>query len=163
MNRFILDTTPLLIAQSQCDKHAVKMCLEETQMLCTAHRLAGDAAWCDAQGLYKATHVNHPCAVWARQTDSNYNWALELWDALMTEYTYRFGKVHACERFLEPFLVLPARIPIGPLTPHPQCMPDKYKQADVVAAYRAYYNGEKHRMYKWTGRSAPSWTIYPRP
>jgi hypothetical protein len=35
MNRFIIANTPQEIAQALCDKHVVKMPLEEAQMLCT--------------------------------------------------------------------------------------------------------------------------------
>ena len=36
MNRFIVDEDPVIIAESLCDQHIVKMPLEEAQMLCTA-------------------------------------------------------------------------------------------------------------------------------
>jgi len=39
MNIFVLDTSPVLAAQYQCDKHVVKMIVESAQMLSTAHRL----------------------------------------------------------------------------------------------------------------------------
>jgi hypothetical protein len=39
MNIFVLDSNPVLAAQLQCDKHAVKMPLESAQMLSTAHRM----------------------------------------------------------------------------------------------------------------------------
>ena len=35
MNRFIVDEDPVIIAESLCDQHIVKMPLEEAQMLCT--------------------------------------------------------------------------------------------------------------------------------
>ena len=38
MNRFIIDHDPIQIAQSLCDKHVVKMPLEEAQMLSTVVR-----------------------------------------------------------------------------------------------------------------------------
>ena len=34
-------------------------------------------------------------------------------------------------------------------TPHPQCMPDEYKDIDTVTAYRNYYKGEKEYFAKW--------------
>jgi hypothetical protein len=39
MNRFILSEDPGIAALMHCDKHVVKMILEEAQMLCTAHRV----------------------------------------------------------------------------------------------------------------------------
>ena len=38
MNRFILDKGPITAAKYHCDKHVVKMILEECQMLSSAHR-----------------------------------------------------------------------------------------------------------------------------
>ena len=43
MNIFILDTDPVVAAQSQCDKHVVKMVTESAQMLSTAHRVLDGA------------------------------------------------------------------------------------------------------------------------
>ena len=39
MNIFVLDESPIISAQMQCDKHIVKMPLETAQMLCSVwHR-----------------------------------------------------------------------------------------------------------------------------
>lgn len=39
-------------------------------------------------------------------------------------------------------------------------LPDSYKVAgDAVAAYRAFYLGEKSRFARWTRRAAPGWWI----
>jgi len=45
MNRFIVANTPQEIAQALCDKHVVKMPLEEAQMLCTVVRQANRTVW----------------------------------------------------------------------------------------------------------------------
>ena len=39
MNRFKIEKTPSQCAKSHCDRHVVKMIIEEAQMLSTAHRL----------------------------------------------------------------------------------------------------------------------------
>ena len=39
MNRFVLHEDPQIAAEFHCDKHVVKMILEECQMLSTAHRI----------------------------------------------------------------------------------------------------------------------------
>ena len=39
MNRFRIEETPSACAKSHCDKHVVKMIVEEAQMLSTAHRI----------------------------------------------------------------------------------------------------------------------------
>jgi hypothetical protein len=38
-------------------------------------------------------------------------------------------------------------------------MPDKYKDADAVTAYRAYYIGEKRRFAKWPDGKIPKWYL----
>jgi hypothetical protein len=65
--------------------------------------------------LYRTTHINHPSAVWVRQSDKNYIWLLQLLDALCKEYTYRYGKVHKVERegLLKQLHTLPTNISLG--------------------------------------------------
>ena len=50
------------------------------------------------------------------------------------------------------------------MTPHPQCMPDKYKSTELrihsntVRAYRRYYVNDKKDIAKWEkGRPMPDW------
>ena len=44
------------------------------------------------------------------------------------------------------------------LTPFAQAMPDEYKRADAVEAYRAYYMGDKAAIAEWNwGTPAPDW------
>jgi putative sterol carrier protein len=78
---------------------------------------------------------------------------------LCEEYEKRFGKTHSCADGIEHLYMMCERIPEGDLTPFAQCMPDEYKvEGDAVAAYRAYYKGEKARFAKWArGRTAPYW------
>ena len=94
MNIFKLDTTPQLCAQTHCDKHVSKMILESAQMLCTS-------LWTNGQSApYKPVHAKHPCTLWAGETRDNYFWLWKLGIALCDEYTYRYGRVHACENVL---------------------------------------------------------------
>ena len=57
MNRFIVDEDPVIIAESLCDQHIVKMPFEEAQMLCTVlwHPAPEYAKEND---LYKPVHQN---------------------------------------------------------------------------------------------------------
>lgn len=153
MNRFILDGDPTVAAQHHCDKHVVKMILEEAQMLSTVHRRFGSSD----DRLYRSTHANHPCTLWAGVSTANYRWAYDLLVALCREYTYRYGKTHATERLLPLLAQAPHGIPEGPLTPFAQAMPDEYRRDNAVDAYRAYYLGEKAGFAKWTARAAPNW------
>lgn len=144
MNIFYLDINPERAAKKMYNKHVVKMVLESAQLLCTAHLLLdGD----DADVPYKATHKNHPSAVWVRESAANYAWLYHHMIALGEEYTRRYGKKHLtilkCEG---PLSKLPGGILDIGFTPMPQCMPDEYKvPGDSVAAYRNYYEkGKAH-------------------
>lgn len=153
MNRFILDEEPFRSVQYHCDKHVVKMILEEAQMLSTVHHRYNSPV----EGLYKPTHKHHPCTVWAGDTVDNYLYAHDMFMALCGEYTYRYGKIHATSRLMLPLATPPKGIPNGGLTPFPQAMPDEFKQVDAVEAYRGYYRGAKAAICKWTRRGVPDW------
>ena len=91
---------PDIAAQMMCDKHVVKMILESAQMLSTAHRVLDGDEYADRVGLYKMTHKNHPSSIWVEVLIENYDWLWAHMDALMKEYTYRYGKHHATERMI---------------------------------------------------------------
>jgi hypothetical protein len=158
MNIFYLDADPAIAAQQQCDKHCVKMILETAQLLSTAHRLLNGDEYADSVGLYKATHKNHPSAVWVRQSTANYNWTHLHLTALCAEYTRRYNKTHKTQRLLTALAKLPGALPdADTMTEPPQCMPDQYKGDCAVSAYRNYYLGEKMYMAKWAYTEAPTW------
>lgn len=189
MNIFYLDFDPKKSAEYHIDKHVVKMILEYAQLLSTAHRVldgkesivkkyvAGSlpARWRNTKVwqldddredvLYKATHINHPSAVWSRAHAAHYKYLYTLFCATCDEYTHRYGKVHAADSKLrkilarEPkniFIDNKTRIWHGP-TP---AMPDECKiTGDNVASYRKYYIDKKADMAKWTNREPPEWFI----
>lgn len=161
MNIFYLDADPILAAQQQCDKHVVKMILETAQLLSTAHRELDGDAYADSVGLYKATHKNHPSAVWVRGCVANYHWAHVHLTALCAEYTRRYDKTHKTQRLLALLAVVPSAISSSDaITDVPQCMPDDYKCSDSVAAYRDYYQQEKlsQPWAKYSYTEAPAWS-----
>jgi hypothetical protein len=108
---------------------------------------------------YNASHQNHPCAVWTRESDSNYNWLFKLFEECAREYQHRYGKQHKTYREQASFLSLPPRnIAAGDRTDFPQAMDDKFKvKDDSITAYRNYYLGPKAAFARWTNRSAPYW------
>lgn len=158
MNIFLFDQDPYENVKQHCDKHTVKMVLEYAQLLSTAHHvLDGNSA---PEEIYKKTHDNHPCAVWARETSENYAYLFKLFCALLDEYSYRYERVHATERLIDPLSKVPNNIINSYLTPFPQCMPDEYKvEGDAIQAYQNYFNGDKNRMAKWKHRPTPLWFI----
>ena len=89
MNIFHLDEDYRVAARQHLDKHVVKMIIEYAQLLSTAHRMLDGTQWIDASSgrrikrwrldnycmdgvLYKASHINHPSAIWVRQNNSQY-------------------------------------------------------------------------------------------
>lgn len=181
MNIFILHNDPYIAARMHVDKHVVKMILESAQLLSTAHRVLDGAEiiettalgrkkkiWTlsDARDtiLYRATHINHPCGIWTRQSRENYYWLWELTQGLCNEYYLRYGekkaKRHKVEEsgLLDVLRIAPHCIPGRPgITPFAQAMPEKYKDKDATKAYRAYYLGEKKAMIRYTNRPQPAW------
>ena len=175
MNIFAVDFDPTIAAQSLVDSHVVKMILESAQLLSTAHRVVDGKMYLDKTKtgrqvkrwkldderesvLYAATHISHPSAVWARASNNNYTWLYCHFCGLLSEYTYRYGKVHKCQSMQEWLQYPPHGIPVGYLTPVTPAMPDEYKvPGNSVASYRNYYRGAKSRMFKWTKREVPEW------
>jgi hypothetical protein len=174
MNIFYLHNDPKTCAEMHVDKHCVKMILEYAQLLSTAHRVLDGTlnVGLSASGrkktsyvlmdqresvLYSATHINHPSAIWVRQSDKNYAWLYRMFGALMDEYTYRYGKTHACERLATALSHRPKNIPKGEFTEPTPAMPDHYKvSGDSIQSYHNYYLGDKTRMFSWKNRSQPS-------
>lgn len=154
MNIFILDEDPERAAFDQCNKHVVKMPLETAQLLCTAI-----AVRTKQTTPYKPTHKNHPCAVWARETSANFDWLVVHGLALCEAYTKEYGKVHKSQEVIEwARNNKPLNFIRHNLTPHVQCMPEKYMVFNnPVAAYRAFYLGEKADFAKWNKRNVPEW------
>lgn len=162
MNIFFLDENATAAAEMQADKHVVKMILETAQMLSTAHRvLDGDANGKLPDGreenFYRATHKNHPSAKWVRESVENYNWLVDHFQALLNEYTHRYGKQHKTGRLLYDLQSPPFALKDWDWTPPPSCMPDEYKVGSLVENYREYYRKAKSHLHKWTKREPPNW------
>ena len=151
MNIFYLDEDPKLCAQYHCDKHCVKMIVEQVQLLCTAHWMTGGEA------PYKKTHFNHPSNKWTRESLSNYVWLCDMTMELCKEYTHRYGKRHKTQEHLEWCMLNLPKIEDKGLTEIPQAMPDECKKDNPIDGYREYYNVEKAYMCKWKNREIPEW------
>ena len=164
------------------DRHVVKMILETAQLLSTAHRVLDGKeiiieGWTDEFGtrhrkkkllvlddhrdsiLYRATHINHPSAVWCRQSVENYNWLVDHLFALGDEYTYRYGKKHlTIEKLGYMIQSPPFNLKAWDWTPMPSCMDKQYIISDdPIINYRHYYVNGKSRLKKYTKRRPPAW------
>ena len=179
MNIFYLDSDPSKCAKMHLDKHVVKMIIEYAQLMSTAHRVLDGEQYTDKTAnnrsiqrwrmkdelsehtLYKASHVNHPSAIWVRQSKENYRWLYRMWFYLLQEYTYRYGKKHACEKLMSALYLDPMNIPQGKFTEPTPAMPDTYKVTnDVIKSYQNYYIHDKSRFAKWKNRETPEWFSY---
>ena len=100
MNLFACHDDPVKAAQALPDKHVVKMCIENAQMLAVAlgdlHGLGwGEIRKKDGTFYSQRAHYNHPSTVWVRASYANLAWTIVHGLALCSEYMYRYGKIHA--------------------------------------------------------------------
>jgi len=177
LNIFYIDTDPVKAAQWMVDKHVVKMILESCQLLSTAHRLH-DGRMVDSQSktgrkvkrwvlddaresiVYQATHINHPSAVWCRESIENYSWLVEHMYALIDEYKHRYNKVHKCLDVAYYLQSPPKNLQSYDMTVMPCAMADEYKISnDPIINYRNYYKLGKVDLHHWTNRQPPEWIL----
>tara|TARA_Y100001963_G_C6589638_1_gene357363 strand:+ start:127 stop:627 length:501 start_codon:yes stop_codon:yes gene_type:complete len=164
MNIFVLDENPTTAAQMHCDKHCVKMVVELYQQLGSALRRHGAT---DGQmpktskgTPLKGGYHNHPCTRWCGDSQSNFLWAADHAISLAEEYTYRYGKKHACSDGIYQMSEMYHLIPEDRMTPFAQAMPDEFKNKCAVTAYRDYYSIDKRNNIKveWKKRrNKPYW------
>jgi hypothetical protein len=175
MNLFACHEHPVKAAQALPDKHVVKMCIENAQMLAVAlgdlHGLGwGEIRKKDGTYYSQRAHFNHPSTVWVRSSYANLAWTIVHGLALCSEYMYRYGKVHAaviahldakklfhdnCWSGLDLYDLH---------TPFARAMPEDLKfdeSIDDVTAYRLYLvNHKPWATWKVEDRR-PSW--WPQP
>ena len=154
MNIFILDNDIQKCVEYHCDKHVVKMILEYCQLLSTACHVHGIAV----DGMYKKTHVNHPCTKWVCESKNNFDYLLNLTIALLDEYTYRYGKIHASSRLIPLFKSVFDKVPNDiTMTPFAIVVKDQLGTNNAVLEYRHLYKTEKRNICTWKNRDIPYW------
>lgn len=158
------------------DKHVVKMIIEYAQLMSTAHRILDGQEYFDLtangrkikrwkhpdpemdMGLMKASHINHPSNLWVRSSAENYRWLYDMWIYLLDEYSYRYGKIHACQKYNHFLMIPPKNIPNIPWSQPTPAMPDECKViGDSLASYHKYYIERKSHFARWTKRETPYW------
>ena len=168
MNIFVTNTCPVQSAIDHNDVHLRKMLTEVVQLLSTAHQVLDGFS-----PAMKATHQNHPSAVWVMGSTGQYLWAWKHAAALSDEYTFRTGKVHASSRWLEVLQAPPSNTPAGGVGAFAMAMPEEYKRLgvfDQTKSYKAYLNdkfknwttrtNKKQMPVAWTGRDKPDWVNF---
>ena len=175
MNIFYLHEDPIQNAKWHIDKHIVKMPIEYAQLMSTAHRLLDGEMYLGKTALghkikrwllhderedilYKASHINHPSAIWVRESIENYFQMYKLYMAVLAEFTNRYGKVHGSSKPSIALIRPPSNIPMVKGTQLPQCMPEMCKvKNNPILAYRNYYIVEKNSFASWKNREIPEW------
>lgn len=170
MNIFYVSHKPSRCARWHCDKHVVKMILESTQLLYTAHWVVeGEPNLSSApcrqdlgRGYKSIKNKKHPSAMWTYESLDHYMWLCQLAAFLCQEYEYRFGskKVHSCQKHIEWLTANPPPhlVSKGWVQP-PQAMPEEYRHSNSIVAYRRYYLGAKSRLLRYTRRNMPHWIV----
>lgn len=181
MNIFVVDVDPRIAAISLCDSHVCKQIVESCQMLSTYDRLHmadPEEGVHYSNGRYKITHVHHPC-VKCLSNKYNYMWLQYHLDALLCEYTWRFGgRIHKSSSLFEDFwkrfdmsYVYDNKLNFKDYWPElingtsfPKCMPDEFKVGGdtidkVVESYRNYYKHKKQTLkrFRYSARLEPAW------
>jgi len=151
------------------------MPIEYAQLMSTAHRLLDGEMYLGKTAigrnikrwklhderediLYKASHINHPSAIWVRESIENYFQMYKLYMAVLAEFTNRYGKIHGSSKPSIALIRPPSNIPMVKGTQLPQCMPEMCKVKDnPILAYRNYYIVEKNSFASWKNREIPEW------
>lgn len=156
MNIFVVSPDTWECAKALDDLRLNKMIIETAQLLSTAMWERGYKG--EHGTIYKSTHVNHPCAVWARETEANYRWLLLYMSDLVEHRTERTGKDHKSYQIFNTLCYGPKLMPKGELTPFVNC--STYKDHGVFDAYKLTLIdkwAKDKRPPTWTNHVKPSW------
>ena len=166
MNLFVTSDCPYRSAYDLPDKLVVKMALENAQMLAAnfgEEALNYGGIRKKDGGFYSATHKNHPCTKWGRESKENVAWMIVHGLAICAEYHRRYGKVHAClQAHLDAKKLLESNG--GSLrsyhlhTPFVRAMPEELKNDASISSTEAYrqYMHTKHYA-AWNHGNPPQW------
>lgn len=161
MNIFVISDNVSECAMVLDDRRLIKQCLETAQLISTCLSITDTSYYKIRYQLskaYKPAYKNHPCSIWTRESYRNFWWLVDLGKAYCREYTYRFNKVHACEKVFtdmcEPKRDLPKN--------YVDCSNHKHVSDDVFINYQAClvdkWNADI-RKPKWTKRTRPYWYV----
>lgn len=187
MNRFFLAKKedgrpcPFNSAVHLCDKHIVKLAVEEVQMIVSALLNNGAPAGLMPETvrgtIHKGGYRNHPMTRWTGESTGNFDYAMNHAFGICQQFSCRYGKEHSAQKQLMWIreAVLHHRnksyklrdfIPWGPMTEPPRCVNQSAgrnldlldPKISVVEAYRRFYMREKVAFAEWAKCvSAPSW------
>lgn len=108
--------------------------------------------------FFKASHMNHPSALWVRESVENYLWLAEHLLALGDEFLNRFGKKHnTIVRLGCDIQSPPLNLRDWDFTTPPSVMQEEYIiSSDPVVNYRNLYMTGKKHLAEWSNER-PFW------
>lgn len=169
MNIFATTSCPVESAIALDDQRLVKMVLETAQLLSITLRKEQGDDWAGERGLYKMTHPNHPCAVWARADERHLAWLAHHGAALSSEYTRRYARLHRSNQVL--VVALEHCAPTFALKPRYEelvfqnsarnkALNLDFTHLPAHEAYRAYLSARwalQKKEPRWTEAQPPAW------
>lgn len=90
MNIFYTFDSPKKCAEVLDDLRVNKMIIESAQILSTVIHKNID----NINDIYKSTHVNHPCTIWAGLSSAHFEWLFDHYIYLIKEFANRNNKSH---------------------------------------------------------------------
>ena len=138
-------------AQSQDNLRVVKMILESCQILSTVLNEQG------LEAPYRSFNPKHPSCLWAAESSANFMHLVLHCEAMICEYSERFGKTHKCAAVLGKIVGLfdTDNFPTSDSTPLRLAMPDEFRSDNPVVSYRKFYASKPRLRYPVD--KIPSW------
>lgn len=161
MQLFIIDKDPCKAASALADCHVRKQILETAQIL-TAYWV--NSGYKRLDWMPRPQSYNHPVA--KAITLENAGWVLTHFDALLSEYIFRFEKTHSYDKLYSFYL---HRFTFHKLLSHyKNCEIESFHRmfsgftpepGDIVSEYRQYYRWKSTQIkdFRYTGVKPPEW------
>lgn len=144
-------------AESLDNMRIVKMILESMQMLSTVYQ-----QYQKVDGLYRPTHINHPCTKWVGESLENFSLTIEHAIYMNETFKKRFDKSHRSIELLKLFDKRNYRhfFSNKKFTIPPLAMPDEFRGDNVVESYQNYFVSKD--LIKYNREDIPKWFLEKR-
>jgi len=112
--------------------------------------------WLVDKVVYAHTHVNHPSAIWVRQSYDHYIWVWECAKKLCELYSTRTGRSHKTEGILDIIAAAPKSIPENGFVRPPVAAGEEFiTMSSVVGVCKAYQAYLCDKFQEWKSRAKP--------
>lgn len=176
MNIFVTDDDPILAAHNLCDQHVrSKMQIEGAIMLAHAfpQELLDHPSTPKTQtGKSRKSgkgYAKHQCSIWARETQSNFEWLVDHTLEMFNERMFRWPQSNEhftktfimwCKENIHNIITLQTELTPYAVAINTDCNCRKvicnFNDLSTIHKYRSYIIHDKE-FATWTNRSAPSW------